>query len=50
MSTEPIFIHFEFDDYKPYLMTHLNGEFFFVKMCPPNQSIKYFFTNPILGI
>ncbi|CAD8097939.1 unnamed protein product [Paramecium sonneborni] len=50
LQSEPIFIHFDFDDYKPYLMTFLNGEFFFVKMCPPNRSIKYFFTNPILGI
>ncbi|CAD8094383.1 unnamed protein product [Paramecium sonneborni] len=50
LQTEPIFIHFDFDDYKPYLMTFLNKEFFFVKMCPPNTSIKYFFTNPILGI
>ncbi|CAD8078083.1 unnamed protein product [Paramecium primaurelia] len=50
LKSEPIFIHFDFDDYQPYLMTFLNGEFFFVKMCPPNRSIKYFFTNPILGI
>ncbi|CAD8157226.1 unnamed protein product [Paramecium octaurelia] len=50
LRSEPIFIHFDFDDYKPYLMTFLNGAFFFVKMCPPNRSIKYFFTNPILGI
>ncbi|CAD8166448.1 unnamed protein product [Paramecium pentaurelia] len=50
LYNEPIFIHFDFEEYRPFLMTHLNNEFFFVKMCPPNQEIHYFFTNPILGV
>ncbi|CAD8117348.1 unnamed protein product [Paramecium sonneborni] len=50
LYNEPIFIHFDFEDYKPLLMTHLNHEFFLVKMCPPNCDIHYFFTNPILSV
>ncbi|CAD8109684.1 unnamed protein product [Paramecium primaurelia] len=50
LYNEPIFIHFDFEDYRPLLMTFLNNEFFFIKMCPPNKEIHYFFTNPILGV
>lgn len=50
MYNEPIFIHIDFEGFKPLLLTHLNNEFFLVKMCPPNTEVRYFFTNPILGI
>ncbi|CAK65071.1 unnamed protein product (macronuclear) [Paramecium tetraurelia] len=50
LYNEPIFIHFDFEEYRPLLMTFLNNEFFYVKMCPPNKEIHYFFTNPILSI
>ncbi|KAM3131808.1 hypothetical protein pb186bvf_016058 [Paramecium bursaria] len=50
IESYPIFIHFEFEDYRPTLMEDQEGYFQVYKMCPPNTLIRYFFSNPIQGI
>ncbi|CAD8122767.1 unnamed protein product [Paramecium sonneborni] len=50
MNNDPIFLHVNFDGYRPVLMSPYQGEYHLYRMCPPNQKILYFFSNPILGI
>ncbi|CAD8208269.1 unnamed protein product [Paramecium pentaurelia] len=50
MNNDPIFLHVNFDGYRPVLMSPHQGEYHLYRMCPPNQKILYFFSNPILGI
>ena len=42
-----IFIHFDFDDFKPLLMQADSAKSLSVrKMCPIETQVKYFFTCP----
>ncbi|CAD8120300.1 unnamed protein product [Paramecium sonneborni] len=50
MNNDPIFLHVNFDGYRPVLMNPHQGEYHLYRMCPPNQRVLYFFSNPILGI
>ncbi|CAD8064944.1 unnamed protein product [Paramecium sonneborni] len=50
MNNDPIFVHLNFENYKPVLMTLHNGEYYTYRMCPPNFRVTYFFSNPVLGI
>ncbi|CAD8069790.1 unnamed protein product [Paramecium sonneborni] len=50
MNNDPIFVHLNFESYKPILMTLHNGEYSAYRMCPPNYKVTYFFSNPVLGI
>ncbi|KAM3145065.1 hypothetical protein pb186bvf_002740 [Paramecium bursaria] len=46
----PLFVHLEFEDYRPSLMHFDNKKFTLTRMCPPNQIIRYFFSNPVQSI
>ncbi|KAM3145071.1 hypothetical protein pb186bvf_002746 [Paramecium bursaria] len=50
LEKAPIFIHFDFEHFRPTLMEQIDEYFQIFKMCPPNVPIKYFFSNPIIGI
>lgn len=39
MVAEPVFIHIDFEGYRPLLMTKIKDEFQLYKMCPPNSKI-----------
>lgn len=46
MAREPVYIHFDFDEYRPWLMEkdpHHNGHFSIWKMVPPGKS-HYFYS------
>lgn len=40
---EPVYIHFDFDEYRPWLMVKGYEEFYIWKMIPPGKS-HYFFS------
>jgi len=48
MSYEgPIYVHMNFDDYRPIPMTaDLPGLFVLRRMCPPSSKLLYFFSTP----
>ena len=48
MSYEgPIYVHMNFDDYRPIPMTaDLPGLFILRRMCPPSSKLLYFFSTP----
>jgi hypothetical protein len=50
MSTDPVFVHIDFEGYRPLLMTQVQEQFFLYKLCPPNSKVHYFFSNPIKSI
>ncbi|CAD8081151.1 unnamed protein product [Paramecium sonneborni] len=51
LDEDPIFIHLEFEDYLPSLMQKTtDGYFILYRMCPPNQTIRYFFSNPVENV
>ncbi|CAK73116.1 unnamed protein product (macronuclear) [Paramecium tetraurelia] len=51
LDEDPIFIHLEFEDYQPSNMQKTNdGYFTLYRMCPPNQTIRYFFSNPVQNV
>ena len=43
---EPIFLHLDFEDYQPMIMNEVFKEFHLYRLCPPNSTIHYFFSNP----
>ncbi|KAM3145067.1 hypothetical protein pb186bvf_002742 [Paramecium bursaria] len=50
LESFPIFIHFQFEDFRPTLMEQYDDYSEIHKMCPPNQQIRYFFSCPTMGI
>jgi hypothetical protein len=50
MDSDPVFIHFDFEDYKPVLMSKNQESFYLYRMCPPNSKVHYFFSNPLLDV
>jgi hypothetical protein len=50
MATDPIYIHLDFEEYRPILMMKGPESFYLVRMCPPNRKVHYFFSNPVLGV
>jgi len=50
MNTEPIYLHLDFENYKPILMNKGPENFYIYRMCPPNSKVHYFFSNPVLGV
>lgn len=40
---DPVYIHFEFENYKPIYIPKINNRFSLRKMCPPGR-ILYFYT------
>ncbi|CAD8150190.1 unnamed protein product [Paramecium pentaurelia] len=50
ISDYPIYLHLDFENYRPMIMEQDQQIFFLLRMCPPNRKIRYFFSNPFLDI
>ena len=50
INSEPIFLHLDFDSFRPMIMTKVDGIFTINRMCPPARKIEYFFSNPMEDI
>lgn len=50
MASEPVYLHLDFEEYRPILMAKGPECFYLVRMCPPNRKVHYFFSNPVLGV
>lgn len=43
----PIYVHMNFDNYKPIpMVADLPGHFVLRRMCPPSHKLLYFFSTP----
>ncbi|KAL4499138.1 hypothetical protein ABPG72_017040 [Tetrahymena utriculariae] len=52
IDREPVYIHLSFEDYEPFRMDQDpidNSKFFIYRMCPPDEQITYFFSNPFIN-
>jgi hypothetical protein len=50
INDEPVYLHVDFDSYKPILMITSREKFYIYLVCPPGSKVQYFFSNPCLGI
>ncbi|CAD8076292.1 unnamed protein product [Paramecium sonneborni] len=46
----PIFLHLDFEQYRPILMNQQTNSYYLQRMCPPNKKIHYYFSNPIYDV
>lgn len=43
-----MFLHLDFDNYKPICMDHKDPTVFFLsRMCPPSKKARFFFSDPM---
>jgi len=40
LNGEPVFLHLDFEDWRPSIMEFKDGKFHLVRMCPPNVYTK----------